>query len=161
MPGAIGVAALCGATGKGEVVVGGVVGEAGVPGGRPGGGPLLWEVDVLGAFGAIAPDGAIGRGGATPGLGATAPGSKPFGACAGGTTALSGVPSRNIDFSGDGAGRAFGFACGAGTGIAAGGTVGAGPGDTGVLCPGTATGDFGPGCCATGEASRFGSSCFC
>ena len=75
VPGAIGVSALCGAAGNGVVVVGGVGGDAGVPGGRPGGGPLLGEVEVFEAFGATTPDGSIGRGGATPGLGAGAPGS--------------------------------------------------------------------------------------
>ena len=55
------------------MVVGGADGDAGVPGGRPGGGPLLWDVEVLGAFGVIAPDGVLGGGGAAAGLVAEPP----------------------------------------------------------------------------------------
>ena len=75
VPGAIGVTALCGAAGNGVEVVGGIDGDAGVPGGRPGGGPLIWDAEVLGAFGVIAPEGAIGGGGTADGPVAGAAGS--------------------------------------------------------------------------------------
>lgn len=67
MPEAIGETGLCGAAGNGVVVVGGLDGDAGVPGGRPGGGPLIWDAEMLGAFGITAPEGASGAGATAPG----------------------------------------------------------------------------------------------